>query len=132
MLLLLLLLPDLGDLGAAVGRVGSTGGEDSAGTERGIRRRLRAVHQHPRVLRPTTLTRVHDQAALAQGDTRQAAGRHPHPITVVDGEGTKVDVAGDEATVDMGRRGRQSHDLLGDEPSWISDEGGPCQCEFLV
>jgi len=62
---------------------------------------------------PAALARVDHQAALRKGDTRQSAGRHPDSRPVVNGERSKIHVSGSDPGSYVGRRGRESHHVLG-------------------
>ena len=81
--------------------------------------------EHPRVLRPAALARVHDQAALRQRDPGQPAGHDPDPLAVVDRERPQVEVARAHRVVDVGRRGRQRDRLLRDPAARVRRAPAP-------
>src|ERR1700686_1399642 len=63
------------------------------GDARGLVLDVRAVRsEHPGVLRPTALTRVHDEASLAQRDARETSGHDPDVFTVVERERPEIEV----------------------------------------
>ena len=85
-------------------------------------RRGRITVEHPGVLRPAALARVHDELALGQRDTGEAAGQHPHLVAVVDGERAQVGVPGTHAVFDERRDRRELHDGLGDPAARVLDQ----------
>ncbi len=68
----------------------------------------------PGVLGPPALARVHDEAALAQGDPGQSPGQNPDVLAVVDREGTQVHVAPHHRLVHPGGGRRERDDALRD------------------
>ena len=77
----------------------------------------------PGVLGTTALGGVHDHLPLLERDTGQATGHDPHFLTVIDDEGSQVDVTGLHALVRRHRRhGGQLHQRLGDPATRIGQQ----------
>ena len=115
LLLLLLLLLGLVVPAAAVADVGQPRRAVERKRARGqVGARALAFVEHPRVLGTTAGRGVDDHRALLQGDPGQASGHDPDLIAE-HRERAQVDVAGLQVPgPDLGRRGREMHELLGD------------------
>ena len=96
---------------AAVGGAGSARGAPAPARSTPLGA---ASASDPRVLGAAALARVHDQAALGQGDPGEPAGQHPHLLAVVHREGAQVEVAGRSRPSTRVGAGREGHDRLGD------------------
>ena len=81
--------------------------------------------ENPGVLAAATLTGVHDQFTLGERDPGQSPGQHLNALTVVDGEGSQVDVARHESALEKGGDGRELDDRLGDPATGIRPQAGP-------
>ena len=112
------------------GALGSLRTTSAAASSRSADRRAR--RQHPGVLRAAALAGVDHQRALRQRDAGQAAGQHPHVVTVVDRERPQVDVARRELVIDLGRHRRQLHDRLGDPAARVVADLLADRGEFLL
>src|SRR5262249_37745628 len=78
----------------------------------------RTLPKYPRVLGPTALRAVNNQAAARQGHARQAAGQHLD-LCAVEHERPEVHVAALEVAVYQRRVLAQCDRRLGDEPPRI-------------